>query len=605
MNNGSMLTHAKKQHALSLLKRNSLSEAMLLLEEIVRNDPADIDSWMNLAMLYSRTGAISDVERCCRRAIALRPGIADAHFNLGVALYMQGKVDEAIQSYRQALKRKPDHTYALFNLGKALLTATQLDEALSCFERVMRMKPAPGDNIPPDFASIIHHAVASAFKAQGRIQEAVKHYHKALTLNPGLTKAHSDLLLALNYDSTDPAAVFQEHVRWGEHHGRPDPSSRVHGNSRVIDRPLRIGYVSPDLYKHVVPLFFEPLLANHDRASIVPVCYAEAWKQDEVTARLRTLSSEWRDTCDMDDARLADRIRADGIDILVDLAGHTAKSRLTVFARKPAPVQVTYLGYPNTTGLTAVDYRLTDAWADPPGETDAFHTEQLVRLSRGFLCYQAPPSTATIAPLPCLSTGRITFGSFNNLSKVTSGTINLWSDILKAVPGSRLLLKNTSFKDDPTRQYYYREFAKRGVGDDRLDLRGPLRNTSDHQAVYNEVDIALDPFPYNGTTTTYEALWMGVPVIVLAGRMHAGRVGVSILTQTGLTEYIARDPDHYVRIAVELAASPARLSELRSSLRQRVAGSPACDAKAFTQGVEQAYREMWKKWCETGNARGP
>jgi predicted O-linked N-acetylglucosamine transferase (SPINDLY family) len=207
-----------------------------------------------------------------------------------------------------------------------------------------------------------------------------------------------------------------------------------------------------------------------------------------------------------------------------------------------------------------------------------------------------------IGPSPCLATGRITFGSFNNLSKITAGTIELWSAILKAVPDSRLLLKNTSFKDIPTRQYYYREFAKRGIADDRLDLRGPLRDTSDHQAVYNEVDIALDPFPYNGTTTTYEALWMGVPVIVLAGTMHAGRVGVSILTQVGLTEHIARDPDHYVRIAVELAGNPAHLSELRATLRRRMADSPACDAKAFARDVENAYRLMWKKWCEAQNA---
>lgn len=599
MSDKNTLMQTKKQHARSLLMRNNLAEARQLLEEIVRNDRTDIDSWMNLAILHSRTGAVGEVERCCQHAISIRPDIVDAHFNLGVALYMQGKVEPAIQSYRNALKLKPNHILSLFNLGKALLTNSLLEEASSCFTRVMRMKPTPADNVPGDFASTVHHAMASVLKAQGKINDAVTHYRHALGLNPGLTKAHSDLLLALNYDSTDSAAVFDEHVRWGRRHGHPDLQTRVHGNSRVIDRPLRVGYMSPDLYKHVVPLFFEPLLANHDRSGIVPVCYAEAWKQDEVTERLRSLSADWRNTCEMDDAQLANQIRADGIDILVDLAGHTAKSRLTVFARKPAPVQVTWLGYPNTTGLTAVDYRLTDAWADPPGQTEAFHTEQLVRLPRGFLCYQAPPSTTMIGPPPSSTTGHITFGSFNNLSKITSGTIALWSNMLRAVPGSRLLLKNTSFKDVPTRQYYYREFAKHGIADDRLALRGPLRDTGDHQAVYNEVDIALDPFPYHGTTTTYEALWMGVPVIVLAGIMHAGRVGVSILTQTGLTEHIARDPDHYVRIAVELAGNPARLSELRATLRRRMADSPACAAKPFARDVEEAYRMMWKKWCET------
>jgi predicted O-linked N-acetylglucosamine transferase (SPINDLY family) len=597
MSKKNVLTHAKKQHVLSLLMRNNFHEARILLEEIVKCDRTDIDSWLNLAIVYSRTGAIGEVERCCRQAISIRPDIVDTHFNLGVALYMQGKVDDAIRSYRDALKLKPNHILALFNLGKALLTVSLLDEALSCCVRVLRMKPTPADNVPGDFISTVHHAMASVLKAQGRIKEAIVYYQQTLSLNPGLAKANSDLLLALNYESTDAAAVFNEHVRWGKRHGHVSLQDYVHNNSKVIDRPLRVGYVSPDLYKHVIPLFFEPLLVNHDRSRIVPICYAEAWKQDEVTEHLRSLSAQWRNTCEMNDEQLANQIRADGIDILVDLAGHTAKSRLTVFSRKPAPVQVSYLGYPNTTGLATVDYRLTDAMADPPEQTDSFYTESLVRLPRGFLCYQPPESESVIGPLPSLTTGHITFGSFNNLSKITSGTIALWSSILHAVPHSRLILKNSSFKDIPTQQYYYHEFAKHGITGDRLDLLGPIWDTTGHQSVYNQIDIALDPFPYNGTTTTYEALWMGVPVITLAGKMHAGRVGVSILTQLGLTEYIADNSDHYVKIAAELANNPMRLSELRATLRHRIANSPMSDAKAFTRDVEEAYRMMWSKWC--------
>ncbi|MBI3778769.1 MAG: tetratricopeptide repeat protein [Gammaproteobacteria bacterium] len=602
MSKKNMLTHAKKKNALSLLMRNNFREARILLEEIVRSDRTDIESWLNLAIVYSRTGAVGEVERCCRQAISIRPDIVDAHFNLGVALYMQGKVDDAIQSYREALKLKPNHILALFNLGKALLTVSLLDEALSCIARVLRMKPTPADNVPSDFISTAYHAMASVLKAQGRIKEAIVYYQQTLTLNPGLTKAHSDLLLALNYDSTDAAAVFNEHVRWGQRHGHVSLQANVHNNPKVKDRPLRVGYVSPDLYRHAVTFFFEPLLANHDRSRILPFCYAEAWKQDGVTERLRSLSAQWCDTCKMNDEQLANRIRADGIDILVDLAGHTAKSRLTVFSRKPAPIQVSYLGYPNTTGLLTVDYRLTDAFADPPGQTDSFYTESLIRLPRGFLCYQPPDSAPAIGPLPSLAKGHITFGSFNNLSKMTFDTIELWSSILHGVPRSRLVLKNMSLRDIPTQQLYYREFARHGITSDRVEMHGPIWDLTDHQSVYNQIDIALDPFPYNGTTTTYEALWMGVPVITLAGKMHAGRVGISILTQLGLTEYIANDPDHYVRIAAELAGNPARLSELRASLRRRMTDSPACDAKTFARDVEEAYLMMWKKWCGTGNA---
>lgn len=597
MYKNNMLTHAKKQRALQSLQSGRFLEAKALLEEIVRIDRTDIDSWMNLAIVNSQTGSVGEVERCCRQAIALRPGIVEAHFNLGAALYIQGKTTEAAQCYRQTLKLKPDHILALFNLGKALHVDVQLEEALDCFERALRAKPKPSDNLPGDFRSTVHHAIASVLKALGRMEEAVEQYHEALRLNPRLTKAHSDLLLALNYHATDPAVIFNEHVRWGKNNNPGNIPAEPYGNTPDPDRPLRIGYVSPDMYKHAVTFFFEPLLAAHDRSTIVPVCYAQAWKQDETTERLRSLSALWRNTCEMSDEQLARQIRADGIDILVDLAGHTANSRLTVFFRKPAPIQVTYLGYPNTTGIDAIDYRLTDAWADPPGLTDRFYTEKLVRLPHGFLCYQPQHGSPGIGPLPSADTGYVTFGSFNNQSKITSGVIAVWSAILQAVPDSRLILKNISLKDPSTQKRVRREFMRHGVSGSRLDLRGPIWHVVDHQSVYNQVDIALDPFPYNGTTTTYEALWMGVPVIVLAGDMHAGRVGVSILTQLGLADFIANSTEDYVRLAAALAGNPQRLSQLRATLRNTMAASTLCDAGRFARDVEAAYRMMWRQWC--------
>jgi predicted O-linked N-acetylglucosamine transferase (SPINDLY family) len=460
------------------------------------------------------------------------------------------------------------------------------------------MLPNAGNPLPPDFDSTVHHYIANVLKAQGRMNEAIAEYRRTLKLNPRLPGAHSDMLLAMNYDPPDIETVFNEHREWGRRHAYAGAGMAAYRGSRVADRPLRIGYVSPDFYEHAVTFFFEPLLANHDRAKVVPVCYSATRKPDHVTARLRSLSALWRDINAMNDDQLANQIHADAIDILVDLAGHMGENRLSVFSRKAAPIQVSWLGYPNTTGLTTMDYRLTDDMADPPGLTDRFYTERLFRLPRGFLCYQPPAAAPAVGVSPFAAAGHITFGSCNNLSKVTFAVIALWSAILHAVPGSRLILKSASLTDIATREPYYREFEKHGIMRARLDFRGLNWKLADHQSVYNEIDIALDPFPYNGATTTCEALWMGVPVITLAGKAHAGRVGVSLLTQAGLTELIAESPDDYVRIAAELANSPARLSELRSTLRRRMVASPLCDAKAFAQAVEDAYRVMWREWCE-------
>ena len=588
----------KKQRAVLLIKGRNFPEAKKLLEEMIKSDRSDVDAWTYLAMIYAQTGPVGEFERCCRQVVSATPNSANAHFNLGVSLGMQDKVYDAIQSYRQAVKLKPDHVLALFNLGHSLQRVFLLEEALSCYTRVLDIKSTPADHVPPNFNATVQHYLANVLKAQGKMKEALAHYRQALDLNPAMTGAHSDMLLALNYDPPDAESVFDEHVKWGKRHGYTGANPFQHRRTQGSDRPLRVGYVSPDFYRHAVTFFFEPLLANHDRSRVVPVCYSLSRKSDDVTVRLRALSAQWRDVFTMSDEQVAGQIHADGIDILVDLAGHMGENRLTIFSRKAAPIQVSWLGYPNTTGLTAIDYRLTDVQADPPGSTDRFYTERLFRLSRGFLCYRPPESAPAVGQPPFIAAGAITFGSFNNLSKISPGTIELWASILHAVPHSRLILKNASFTDIPTRQPYYREFEKHGIVRDRLDFRGLDRDLADHQSVYNEIDIALDPFPYNGATTTCEALWMGVPVITLAGTTHAGRVGVSILTQMEMTEFIAAGHDDYLRIAVDLANDPARLSELRRGLRTRMAASPLCDAKSFARAVEDAYGTMWQNLCE-------
>jgi protein O-GlcNAc transferase len=404
-------------------------------------------------------------------------------------------------------------------------------------------------------------------------------------------------LLCLNYDErSSNAELFEAHRAWDQRHGRAAPLPMTYANDRATERRLKIGYVSPDFRGHSVAFFLEPLLKHHDRRQIELFCYAEVSWPDAVTERFKGLADHWVVTVGMSDVALAERIRNDGIDILVDLAGHMAKNRLLVFARKPSPVQVTWLGYPNTTGLTTIDYRLVDAVTDPEGEADAFASETLLRLANCFLCYSAPDNAPVVAPLPYLKTGFITFGSFNNPSKLSAATLDVWATLLGRLPDAWLLLKGRSFVDATVRASFLQGFTERGVSAERVELLAWIPSGTAHLALYDRIDIALDPFPYNGTTTTCEALWMGVPVVTLRGDRHAGRVGASLLTQVALTDLIADCTAEYVEIAASLARNPAELNDLRLSLRSRVATSPLCDAPTFATKIESAYRSMWRRW---------
>jgi predicted O-linked N-acetylglucosamine transferase (SPINDLY family) len=313
------------------------------------------------------------------------------------------------------------------------------------------------------------------------------------------------------------------------------------------------------------------------------------------------MAHQWRMITGMKDADVAQLMRKDQIDILVDLAGHTSDNRLLVFARKPAPIQVTYLGYPGSSGLSTMDYRISDNFADPPGMTESLHTEKLVRLPHGFLCYRPPASAPDVGPLSADKTGFITFGSFNHLAKITHFTVKMWAKILKQIPNSRLLIKSQGLNDPAWRKALSDRFAAQGIGEDRLEMLAKIPSLGNHLQLYHRIDIALDPFPYHGTTTTLEAMWMGVPVISLAGKTHASRVGVSLLSNTGLTELIAQSPEEYVQIATKLAGDLPRLRELHANLRPRLAASPLLDAKTFARDIEAAYRQMWRDYCRNGS----
>ena len=437
--------------------------------------------------------------------------------------------------------------------------------------------------------------------SQGMAKEAIDQYEMALILAPENTFIQSNYLCALNYQATSNMdKIFAAHKKFGEFCERaaaklePLQSAAPPHVATSDYRPLRIGYVSSDFRHHAVSNFIEPVLAAHDKSKFELFAYYHHIVVDDMTKRIQSHVPHWRSLVGKSDADIAAMIRADGIDILIDLAGHTVTNRLPVFARKPAPVQVTWLGYPNTTGLSTMDYRITDAFADPPGMTEMFHTEKLHRMPECFSCYSAPTDAPDVAPLHAMRNGRVTFGSFNNFAKITPEVIQVWSNILKRIPTATLFLKYKDLESAPMTQFIHHQFMTRGVLVSQLRIQGNDASHVEHMNRYNTIDIGLDPFPYNGTATTLDALWMGVPVITLEGISHAGRVGVSQMSNLGLQELIAHNQNEYVEIAVALARDLPRLATLRAGMRERILASPLMNVAGFTSDLERAYESMWK-----------
>jgi protein O-GlcNAc transferase len=573
----------------ALRAQDELDEAIAACRQAIRIRPDYAQAHCSLGIVLREQGKLEEAIAAYRQAIGIKQDYAEAYSNLGLALDDQGKHDEAIVAFRMAIGFKPDLAEAHYNLGTALQNLGKLSEAIAACRRAISIKPNH---------ALAYSNLGVALDAQGKHAEAIAAYRQAIGIKPDYAEAHSNLLFCLNrIDDVTTEQIFAAHREWDERYGRQAPRPGGYSNNREPGRRLRIGYVSPDFCRHSVAYFAEPLLQGHDRRQVEVFCYAEVRRPDQVTARLQGLADHWRRTAGLSDDAVAERIRMDGIDILVDLAGHTAHSRLRVLVRKPAPVQATWLGYPNTTGLKAIDYRLVDAVTDPAGDADAFASETLVRLEGGFLCYAGAKDAPEPAAPPCLKNGWVTFGSFNNPAKVSAFTFDAWAALLARLPRAQLLLKGKPFADDGTRALFLQRLGERGVAVDRVELMAPLPDPAAHLAAYRQVDIGLDPFPYNGTTTTCEALWMGVPVVTLRGDRHAGRVGASLLTQIGLSDLIANSADEYVAIAAALAEDPARLNELRRSLRPCMAASPLCDGRAFARKVETAFRGMWQQWC--------
>ncbi|MSO92433.1 MAG: tetratricopeptide repeat protein [Rhodospirillales bacterium] len=580
--------------ALSSLGRKA--DALAAYERALARKPDYAQALNNAGTVLRALGRFQDSAARYERVLALQPDWGEAYSNYGNALLDLERVEEAVAAFRKALAINPKHSFARNNLGNALKRLGAYGDAIQAYERAVALAPGYAD---------AHNNLAEALKEMGQGDAAVAAYRRALACAPSnfgdAAGMGSNLLLALNaVDGYDALAVFAEHRRWAERFANAlVPSKPSFPNRPDPDRRLRVGYISPDFRRHSVAYFIEPVLEAHDRNQVEVTCYASLAKADAVTERLKRLAGQWRDIYGVDDGRVADAIREDAIDILVDLGGHTGGSRLMVLARRPAPVQATWLGYPNTTGLTTVDYRLTDAAADPPG-AEAGYVETPVRLDGGFLCYRPPADAPEVGPLPADENGFIRFAYCNNLSKMTDRAIAAWAEVLNRVPGSRLLLKAKPFAWEGARALVARRFQAHGIAPDRLDLLGWVTEGT-HLAAYGRIDIGLDTFPYNGTTTTCEALWMGVPVVTLRGDRHAGRVGASLLSKIGLDDLITAAPEAYVETAVGLARDLPRLRALRRDLRGRIAASGLTDAAAFTRTLEAAYRRMWRAWCGREN----
>lgn len=564
--------------------------AIDLIQQAIALKPANAGAYSNLGLALRDSGRLDEAIAAFRQTLALQPDFAEVYSNLANALRDKGCMEEAIAAYRKAVSLNPRLSGALYNFANVLNETGQVDEAIVTYRQAIALNPG--------FAEAQSN-LGNALKDQWRVDQAIAAYRQSLALNPDGAIAHSGLLLAMHYDARfDAQAIAQEHRNWNLRHAAPlQRFIRPHTNDRNPERRLRIGYVSPDFRFHAVAPFALPLLAYHDRPGFQVFCYAHVARPDAMTALFRASADEWRSTIGLSDEQVANLIQQDQIDILVDLAGHTADNRLLAMARKPAPIQITAVGFPDTTGMAAVDYRLTDAHADPPGMTESLHSEQLIRVPRTCWVYQPPADSPPPDDEPIAAP--ITFGCFNHLPKITESMLRVWARILAAVPGARLLLKAKGLDSPDVRGRIERLFEAESISPQRVKLLAWTRSALEHLELYRRIAIGLDTFPYHGTTTTCEAMWMGVPVISLAGRTHVSRVGVSLLSNVGLADLVAQNPDEYVRLAVKLADDLPRLADLRAGLRSRMQQSALMDGPRFTRAVESAFRDVWRRWCGT------
>jgi protein O-GlcNAc transferase len=575
----------------ALQASGQFDEAVMSYRQALAIAPDFAEAHNNLGNALRTSGQLDEAVASCRRALAIKPDFADAHSNLGNALLACGRMDEAVASCRRALAIKPDFADAFNNLGAALQASGQLDEALASCRQALTIKP---DSVEA------HVNLGNALQVFGQFDFALASYRRALAIQPDFADARCNMLLALNYHpGASDAEILAACAEYEAKFGAPCRAAwQPHLNNREPGGRLKIGYVSPDFRRHALAYFAEPIFANRDHSRVEIICYSEVEREDDYTGRFRSLADHWHRTVGMSDDAMARLIREHQVDILVDLAGHSARNRLRVFARKPAPVQVTYLGYPATTGLSAMDYRITDSHADPVGNSESRYVEHLIRLPDSLWCYRPPADMPEPTPLPALSHGYVTYGSFNNFNKIDLPTVDLWAALLREQPGARMMF--VTVPEGVLREQLQRRFVDRGVDAGRLSFYGKLPLAEYHRKIL-EADIALDPVIVNGGTTTCESLWLGAPVLSLTGERFLSRAGLSLLKTAGLPELACATAEDYLQTAAKLAHNLPQLAEIRSGLRAKMAASPLTDGAAFARNLEAAYRQIWTRWCAPGD----
>ena len=616
--------HARALNNLGMVlkEQNRPAEAIDYYRKSLEIHP-EADTYNNLALALKEDGSLDEAVSVCRKALEIYPENFRTYFILGALLKGHGKPEEAVSCYQNALSIDPDHAETYSNLGDALSGQGKTNEAIICFQKALRLKPddfktynnlgntlrkqgklsmaveayKKALEIEPGYATACNNIAGTVLK-QGKVAEAIKGYQEAVAIQPDYAIAHSNLLLTYNYQNhKDPEWLFSQHRNWAKTYALSEGDNPIFNPGiGPADRKIRIGYCSPDFRTHSVAYFLEAIIKTHDRSGFEIFCYSDVICPNEVTRAFARSVDCFTNIAGIDNITVADQIRRDKIDILVDLAGHTAGYRISLFSIKPAPIQVTYLGYPNTTGLTSMDYRLTDARADPPGLTDHLYTEKLVRLPHTFLCYTPPEKSPEIEITANRDSSQIIFGSFNNRAKITPEVVRAWAKILTQVSDARIVLKSGAFADSETRKILIDLFMENGVERSRIELVSHIPSMFDHLQLYNRIDIGLDTFPYNGTTTTCEALWMGVPVITLAGKTHRSRVGASLLSNVGLEDLIAETVEEYVEKGVSLANNVKKRKSIHRDLRSRMARSFLMDSARFTRSLERTYRWMFNEW---------
>ncbi|OQA33332.1 MAG: lipoprotein NlpI [Betaproteobacteria bacterium ADurb.Bin341] len=595
-------------------------DAVTALQKAVSLMPRNAEAHCNLASILQALGRPEECEASCRKALQIEPRMVEALNNLGGALHAQGKLDEALLVYQQALKIRPGMFEAHSNLGIVYYDLGRYEEAQASYQRALRIQPRFAEahsnlgvvyqtlgqleeseaccrkaaEIQPDYAKAYSN-LANVLKEKGAFAEAESNYRRALQLKPDYAEAFDNLLFTINYHpDRSGEEIFAAYQQYDKRFGLPHHAKwYAHSNSRDTRRRLRVGYVSPDFRRHSCRHFLEPLLAYHDKNAVEVYAYAELAREDEVTARYRGYVDHWVRTLGMSHDALADRIRSDGIDILVDLAGHTEKNRLAVFARKPAPVSLSWLGYGYTTGLSAIDYFLTDSVSVPAG-SEALFSERPWRIEHPALVYRPAENMGQVGALPANKRGYLTLGTLTRAVRINHRTIRVWSEILKRLDGTRLVVDSGSYKGAMMQDDLVRQFAEHGIDCDRLEIGCH----SPPWDVLRGLDIGLDCFPHNSGTTLFETLYMGIPFVTLADRPSVGRLGSAILQAIGHPEWIARSEEEYIEITVSLASDLGRLMVLREGLRGEMENCALMDEPAFARKVEAAYRQMWVKWCE-------